>query len=136
MAKYILDDGDAQFLRMLKAAYDNGELRFSMSQPKRQTWQAHGGEFGKANASISGTTQGSSTCSSGTVTVWTFTNSTNSMAATTETVTAFNQSTVAVSTGRMLQLKRHIRTGNWLIDFESCTRWSSRLSSQDALAVA
>lgn len=101
---------------MLKAAYDNGELRFGVSQGKRPLWQTHGFEFGKSASSIGGTTQGSTTAQSGDVTIWTVANTTvGTLQATNETLRAFNLSSIPTSTAAWLQMSRHIRTGNWML---------------------
>lgn len=107
----LLDPADIAFLRELKQAYLRGELRFTNQPQRKPKWQTHGAEFGKPTASIAATTAGSTVMSHGACTVWTFTNSTgDSIAATTETIEAYNPSTTAVTTD-LVQFNRHIRTG-------------------------
>lgn len=107
-------------LKGLLAAWENGELRAAIGQRRGVPTMYFGGHIGLADAAIAATAAAATTISSGTVSIWKFTG-TNTVADTSLNVTAYNFSTVAVSTSRWLHLKRHIMSGKWLIDFESCT---------------
>jgi len=101
-------------LKGLLAAWENGELRAALGQRRQPPYPPHAIEFGKADATISGVTAAGSTPYSGTISVFSFTTLGN----TTDTgmnLTAWNFSTVQITTEQWVQLERHGRTGQWII---------------------
>lgn len=75
-------------------------------------------EIGKADSTISGAST-SGTPASGTVSIYTLSTG-GSLTDTGENVTAYNLSVDSVAADRWLQLVRHYRSGNWLVNYEDC----------------
>ena len=115
---YALNPSQWSRLQALLAAYERGELRGSAASGQRRPYTP-APQIGRASASIAATTNGSTTISSGTVRIWDFTGAAGNVRDAGWNVTAYNMSTVSVTSGTWLQLKWH-HSGRYLIDFESC----------------
>lgn len=110
---YVIDARQAARIKAVLDAYERGELRGASAGPRRQfdPWDY---EFGKATATINGVTGIGAAPQSGTVALYTL-GSTGDTTAMGRNVTAYNFSTVAVSTVQWVHLKRHERSGKYVI---------------------
>lgn len=111
---FALNADQARQLRELLAAYSRGELRGSLQTGSRRSLDPGPVEFGKADAKIDGiTSAGSTALESGTIHVYTL-NSTGGAIDANFDVTAYNLSTIAITTTAWVQVRRH-RSGHYIV---------------------
>jgi hypothetical protein len=127
---YATTGGSKVFIRGLAAAGTDmagpgvDEKVFAIWMNDTKTWELIGGG-GVSGGYIAATgatpiaARVGSTPGSGTVTLYEITDA-GVLAATTETVTAYNIAKVAVSASAFIQLKREGKSGKFIIDFEDC----------------